>query len=183
MDRVHMDILGAPPETEDGNRYVLVIIDQFMHYVEAYPLCEPSAETVASKFVSKFVWRFGTPLKVHTAQGTNFCSQLLQHALQLLQVAKNRMTPNHPSSNGVVEIFNWTLLQMIRCYIGQNQRDWDRHIPLLTAAYRSTPHSRTGFTPNRLMLGRKVRWPADLSVEESKITLRDPAANYLWFRH
>ncbi len=42
-----------------------------------------------------------------------------------------------PASNGQVERFNRTLLQMIRCYVNQNQKNWDEHLPLLTSAYRS----------------------------------------------
>ena len=37
-----------------------------------------------------------------------------------------------------------------------------RHLPLLLAAYRSTPHSATKYSPNRLMLGREVYQPQDL---------------------
>lgn len=51
---------------------------------------------------------------------------------------------------------------MIRCYVDQNQKNWDEHLPLLTSAYRSSPHAVTGFTPNRLMLGREVHQPQDI---------------------
>ncbi len=51
---------------------------------------------------------------------------------------------------------------MIRCYVNQNQKNWDEHLPLLTSAYRSSQHAVTGFTPNRLMLGREVYQPQDL---------------------
>ncbi|VDI31120.1 Hypothetical predicted protein [Mytilus galloprovincialis] len=37
----------------------------------------------------------------------------------------------------------------------QSQDNWDKHLYLLTGAYRSTPHTNTGLTPNRLMLGRE----------------------------
>lgn len=35
------------------------------------------------------------------------------------------------------------------------EKNWDEHLPLLTAAYRNIVHSVTGFTPNPLMLGRE----------------------------
>ena len=94
MDRVYMDILGLLPEMENGNRYVLVIIDQSMCYVKAYPLCEQSAETVARKYVYDFVSRFGTPLEVYTDQGTNLCSLLLRHVLELCQDPHNSIPPS-----------------------------------------------------------------------------------------
>ena len=44
---------------------------------------------------------------------------------------------------------------MIAIYINQNQTDWDKHLPMLTAAYRSCVHEKTGYTPNLLMLERE----------------------------
>lgn len=71
-------------------------------------------------------------------------------------------TPYHPASNGQVERFNRTLLQMIRCYVNQNQKNSDEHLPLLTSAYPSSQHAVTGFTPNRLMFGKEVHQPQDI---------------------
>jgi hypothetical protein len=43
--------------------------------------------------------------------------------------------------------------------VSKNKTDWDQYIGLLMAAYRSTPHPATGFTPNFLMFGREVYLP------------------------
>lgn len=51
---------------------------------------------------------------------------------------------------------------MIQCYVDQNQKNWDEHLPLLTSVYHSSQHAVTGFTPNRLMLGREVHQPQDI---------------------
>ncbi|KAK6172537.1 hypothetical protein SNE40_016172 [Patella caerulea] len=161
LDRVQLDILGPFPESRKGNRYILVLVDQFTKWTEAYPLPDQTAESVARKFVNEFISRFGVPLEVHTDQGRNFDSDMMKRLGQLLGWAKTRTTPYHPSSNGLVERFNRTLLQMIRCYIDR-QDEWDEYIPLLTSAYRSTPHTSTSLTPNQMMLGREVRLPQEL---------------------
>ncbi len=153
MDWIHIDILGPFPVSSSGNKYVLIIIDQFTRWVEAFPVPDQGAETIS---------RFGAPLELHTDQGRNFESSLFRNVCSLLQITKTRTTPYHPASNGQVERFNRTLLQMIRCYVNQNQKNWDEHLPLLTSAYRSSQHAVTGFTPNRLMLGREVYQPQDL---------------------
>jgi hypothetical protein len=57
---------------------------------------------------------------------------------------------------------NRTLLQMIRCTLEGGQHNWDDRLQLLMAAIRSTPNRSTGFTPNKLMLGREVRLPLQL---------------------
>ena len=53
---------------------------------------------------------------------------------------------------------------MIASYVQKNQNDWDVPLPLLTAAYRSCEHETTGYTPNRLMLGREVFLPIQLTL-------------------
>ena len=71
---------------------------------------------------------------------------------------------------------------MIRSYVDENQRNWDEHIPLLIATYRSTVHPATGFTPNMLMLGREVNLPIDVlypkpANEDNHITTSDYVTN------
>ncbi|XP_057691272.1 uncharacterized protein LOC130915330 [Corythoichthys intestinalis] len=169
LDRLHLDILGPFPVSNSGNRYILVIIDQFTRWVEAFPVPDQGAETTAKKLVYEFIARFGAPLELHTDQGRNFESALFQNVCRLLQITKTRSTPYHPSSNGQVERFNRTLLQMLRCYVNQSQKNWDEHLPLLAAAYRSSRHSVTGYTPNRLMLGRETHQPQDIQSGTAKL--------------
>lgn len=168
MERIHMDILGPFPESDRGNKYILVIMDQFTKWVEAYPVPDQSAETTARTLVMECLSKIGAPLAIHTDQGRNFESGLFKGICRLFQIAKTRTTPYHPASNGQVERFNRTLLQMLRCYVHENHRDWDVYLPLLTSAYRAVPHSTTGFSPNRMMLGREVNMPGDLNTEQAK---------------
>lgn len=157
-------------------KYILVIIDQFTRWVEAAPIAEQSAEITAKKLVCEFIARFGAPLEIFTDQGHNFESELFAEVCRLLQVAKTWTTPYHPSSNGQVESFKRTLLGMVRCYADENQRNWDEYLLLLTAAYRSSPHACTGFTPNRMMLGREVHQTHDVSlgVTDVNVTRKSP---------
>ena len=43
-----------------------------------------------------------------------------------------------------------------------HERDWDLMLPYVMAAYRSSRHESTDFTPNFLILGREVYAPIDL---------------------
>jgi len=162
LERVQLDILGPFPVSAKGNKYILVIMDQFTKWVEAFAVPNQEAETVSKTFVEEFILRYGVPIEVHTDQGKNFDSLLFKRICTLLNAAKTRTTPYHPSSNGLVERFNRTLLQMLRCYCDADQKDWDVHLPYLTAAYRSTPHTATCLTPNKLMFGREVHGPEAL---------------------
>jgi len=47
--------------------------------------------------------------------------------------------------------------------LGWSQEEWDTVLPQVMRAYRSTPHTSTGETPNLLMLGRETRVPDHLT--------------------
>ena len=174
MDRIGMDILGPLPTTLRGNSYILVIADYFTRWVEAYALPDQTAATTANTLVYQFISKYGIPLEIHTDQGRNFESDLFQEVCHLLDIHKTRTAPYHPSSNGLVERFNQTLARLIRCYVDDNQGDWDLHLPLLTAAYRSMEHPATGYTPNFLMLGREVHTPVEMLFPNTLICRKDP---------
>lgn len=162
MDRICIDILGPFPTTERGNKYILVAGDCFTRWVEAYALPDQTASTVANVMVYQFFARLGLPLELHSDQGRNFESQLFKEMCLLLDINKTRTSGYHPISNGFIERYNYTLVNLISAYVDDDQHEWDMHLPLLTAAYRTCVHDATGYTPNLLMLGREVNAPIDL---------------------
>ena len=96
-----------------------------------------------------------------------------------MEIRKTHTSPRHPQGNGQTERFNKTLVQMIRSYIKEDQQDWDQHLYCLAAAYRSSIHETTGFTPNFLMLGREIRLPGELVAEPTPETIPESYATYL----
>lgn len=167
LERIAVDVVGPLPETNNGNKYILVIGDYWTKWTEAYAVPDQSAETVAKKVVEEFVFRFGIPKELHSDQGRNFESNVFSEMCRLLGIAKTRTTPYRPQSDGMIERFNRTLVNAIALMIQpfQQQRDWDQYIPYFGFAYRSSIQETTMETPNMLMLGREVRCPLDLTME------------------
>ena len=164
MERVHIDILGPISESDRGNRYVLVMVDQFTKWVECCALPDQSAETVARSFVDNIVARLGCPFELHSDQGRNFESNVVKEICRLLEISKTRTTPYRPQANGQVERFNRTIMQILRCFMQEYHGNWDVYLPLVAGAIRSSVNRSTGFTPNYLMLGREVMRPLDLML-------------------
>ena len=162
MERVHIDLLGPFNESEEGNKYIVVIVDQFTKWMECYAVPDQSAETVCQVLVKNCLSKLGPPRTIHSDQGRNFESEIFQQVCRAFEIAKTRTTPYRPSSNGQVERMNRIILQSIRCYLGGHIRKWDKHLHLLGMAVRSTINRSTCFTPNFLMLGREVALPKDL---------------------
>ena len=167
MERIAIDITGPFPETDTGNRYIVVISDYFTKWTEAYPIASITADVVADVLVNEFISRFGTPRLLHSDQGRQFESELFQKTCQLLGIDKTRTTPYHPQSDGQVERFNRTLKVMLSSYTSEDQKGWDRHIPAIMMAYRASLQESTGLTPNLMMLGREVELPIDVTCGSS----------------
>ncbi|KAJ8363722.1 hypothetical protein SKAU_G00125530 [Synaphobranchus kaupii] len=131
MERVGVDILGPFPVTDSGNRYILIAIDYFTKWPEAFAVPDQSAATTAERLMEEMFTRFGATAELHSDQGRNFESQLLAEVCKRLGVTKTRTTPLHPQSDGLVERFNRTLATQLAILASQHQRDWDRHLPLV----------------------------------------------------
>ena len=162
MERIAIDVLGPLPLTESGNKYIVVIADYFTKWVEALPIPDQKASTIAELLVKEVVCRLGVPQLIHSDQGRNFESTLFAEMCQLLSIKKTRTTPYHPASDGMVERFNRTLEAQLSKFADHNQRDWDLHIPFLMMAYCSAEHDSTGCSPSKMMLGRELKLPVDL---------------------
>ena len=175
FERIHVDMLGPFPISKAGNKYVLMVIDQFTKWVEAFALPDQTTETIARALVDEVFARFGSPRELHSDQGRNFQSDLFNSICELFQINKTRTTPYRPCSNGQIERMNRTLLQMIRCFLKDDQTDWDLQLPQLAGAMRSSVNRSTGFSANMMMLGREVSLPSDLYVPNPKPAPTNPS--------
>ena len=174
LEKVHVDFIGPLPVTTRGNQHILVMVDSFTKWVEFIPLPCQEAEVTARAAINNFFTRFGCPLEIVTDQGRNFESELFKATCGVLGIHKLRTTAYRPSANGQAERMNRTLLQILRNYVNKKQSDWDDYVPLIASAIRSSVNKQTGFTPNRLMLGREVITPAELVVPRHATTKELP---------
>lgn len=130
------------------------------------PSPSQTAEVTATAAVDEFFVRFGCPLQIFTDQGRNFESKLFTAVCDLLEIHKARTTPYRPSANGQVERYNRTLMDAVRCYIEKAQDCWDEHLAQIAGALRSAVNRNSGFTANKLMLGREVNTDIETYVRD-----------------
>ncbi|GFX11425.1 retrovirus-related Pol polyprotein from transposon 412 [Trichonephila clavipes] len=74
FERITFDILGPIPRSSDGNNNILVVMDYFTKWPEAYLISDQEASTVVEILVQHWISRFGVPLQLHSDQGRNFDS-------------------------------------------------------------------------------------------------------------
>ena len=167
-----VDVLQVPVSSR-GNCYLLVLQDYFTKWAEAIPMPNQTAECIAGILIDLFS-RFGIPEILHSDQGANFESTMIRRVCAAFGVLKSRTTAYHPQGDGMVERFNRTLLQLLRCYTEQNDVDWEGNLPLVLYAYRTASNASTGFSPFVLMMGRDPVLPSLPSMTNS--SAEDPTS-------
>ena len=83
---------------------------------------------------------------------------MITELCKLLNIHIARTTPYHPRGDGLVERFNWTLLNMLATCTKYHPLDWEHQY----MAYNSSVQSSTGYTPFYLMFGHQARLPVDV---------------------
>ena len=161
---VGVDILKLPL-TYDGNQYVLVFIDYLTKWVEAYPIQDQKAETVARVLVEEVICRHGAPERLLSDRGSNFLSELIAEVCRLLQIKKINTSGYHPQTDGLVERFHQTLISMLSRYVEKHARDWDHYLPYMLYAYRVTAQESTRESPFFLLYGRDARQPIEEALD------------------
>ncbi len=104
---------------------MLVASDYFTQWVEAYAILNQEATTVATKLLDDMFCRFGIPDQLHSDQGSQFESEVIQEVSHVLQIQKIRTTPYHPQSDGLLEQFTNTLLSMKTATVRDHPFEWE----------------------------------------------------------
>ena len=141
FEKISWDIMGPLPMSSKGNRYILVITDLFSKWVEAFPMRSTDTESLATILINEVVCRYGVPQYLHSDQGANLTSKVIQSLCKQLGIQRTQSSPYHPQGNGQVERLNRTLEAMLSKMVKENQRDWDQHLPKALFAYRTAIHT------------------------------------------
>ena len=78
------------------------------------PYSPKGLENVKIKVLFKrFILHYGFPGRIHSDQGRNFESSLIKELCKLAGVENSRTTQYYSMGNGMVEMFNQTLFNML----------------------------------------------------------------------
>lgn len=163
FDHVHVDIVGPLPSSE-GFTYLLTMIDRFSRWVEAVPMKDREATSVARAFFESWISRFGAPKIVTTDQGGEFESRLFNALLSLIGCHRVRTTPYHPQSNGIIERWHRVLKAAIMCHA---RDEWTRVLPTVLMGLRSHVRSDVTASPAEMLFGTTLRLPGEFFLPDN----------------
>lgn len=175
FERIAMDIMGPLRETTRGYNHILVMTDYFTRWIEAVPLKNTTAQTIAEAFVDNFICRFGTPETLLTDRGSNFISHLFSNVCKILRIKRELTSPYHPQTDGLVERFNKTFAQIMSHYIDEYHSDWDLWIQKAVFAYNTSVQESTLETPFYLMYLQDPKFPLEIILNNCEKTYLHPS--------
>ena len=175
----HMDILGPIKQTPQNEKYILVVVDSFSKWCEAFPLKTQEASEIADILFREIFTRYGAPKTLISDRGRNFMSHLVSALCALFDVKRVHTSPYHPQTNAECERRNSVIAQSIRAYGKLDQSNWSKLLPGIMMALRATPATQsTTYSPYFLVFGREMSLPLDVALLPKK-TLGKSAQHHL----
>ena len=145
--------------TKSDNCGVLMVVDHFNKYAEAYSVGDYTAKTTIERMTDNWIARWRVPTAIQADNGPAFAAELTKEFLAGMQTTEIHFTPYHPATNGAVERTNQTFSHLLKVLASQDPANWDKFVPMATCACNSTRHASTGFSPNMVMIGREASSP------------------------
>ena len=165
FERMHIDFIGPLPKTTAGHEHILVCVDSFSRWVEAFPLHDQSASTIARVLHDEIFCRYGSPISIISDRGRNFLSKLCNAVCEIYKVSRHMTASYNPRANGCVERQKATIAQTLRMYINKDQNNWHLLLPTVLMSIRSAPNTETsGYSPFKMLFGDEMRLPFDTSL-------------------
>jgi transposase InsO family protein len=161
---VTTDIIGPLPRSKKGNKYILVMQDNFTKWVELAAMKSATAQAVVQPFTDMILLRYGAPEKVITDNGTQYTSKIFNKLTETWGVKHQCTAPYSPQGNPT-ERANKVVKTMISQFVNNDHRNWDVYLNEFRFALNSAVHDSTKFSPALLNFGRELK-PPKATVEE-----------------
>jgi hypothetical protein len=145
----------------------LVVMDHHTKWLSAIPVRNKTSTTVASVFehhVLPFLPH--VPKKVLSDNGPEFSGAGFNQVLETYGIKHLYTTPNKPSSNGLIERANRTLLELIRMQVGPSLT-WYDVLPRAVITHNTTFHSALGQSPSDYIFESSHRSDGDIIVSQA----------------
>jgi len=176
-DRWALDVAGPLPVTGRGNRYVIAAVEYATRYAVAVAVPPHTALDIARFIMERVILVYG-PLRELVMDGApELNGKVMEALVTLLQASQTTPVPYRPALLGLVERFHRTWKDMVSMYVAEEQKDWDNWMPCALYAYNGARHTTTGYSPNELLMGRRLRAPNEL-LRASGVTQIGTWASY-----
>ena len=168
FDHLSIDLLGPLKTSEDGNNFVIVLVDIASRFCLLKAIPDKTAVTIATFLLHTFSV-FGFPKILQSDNGTEFVNELVALINNTFSVDHRRTTPYHPQANGSAEATVKQVKRLLFRLTETHSAVWDLHLPQVQLSLNTRIMTRHGSTPFAVMFARPFTEPGNSS--ESRLRL------------
>ena len=172
FERVHLDLLQMPL-TENGKKYVVVMVDAFTRWCELVSIKDKKARTVAQSVARDWICRHGAPKSFLSDLGSEFTNQVFKEMCEGFHIQMQFATVSHPASNGKAERLNRSIINYMRKYV-EPDLQWDEQLAYAQFALNTAFHFSMKTTPYKMIYLNDPHLPQEI-VSQERLTLREPS--------
>ena len=147
-EEIALDSIVDLPEDSEGNKHILVVIDNFSRYIEVYA-CQTLGKKETFDALLDIFSRYGLPKKIRSDMGGQFVAEAVKQLYESIGAEPIYTIGYRPQANGQVERVNGELMRHLRAIVLPRQNDlcWSRCLPMARRIVNATTHSAIGVAP------------------------------------
>jgi hypothetical protein len=155
---ISIDFIVFKRPDKNGNRYLIVAIDNFMKLVELKATPHRDAETVAT-FLLELQARYGPSARLRSDKDGAFTGLLIRRLNEVRGTETAPCIPYHPQANSICErqnaiIMNHLNALILGCALGPDSKvGWSELIPKVFSLVNNTPKNPLGISPLSMVYG------------------------------
>jgi hypothetical protein len=164
MEELSVDSIGPLPEDSQGNKHILVIIDNFSKFTSVYPTEGTTAVEYADALI-KHIGMFGLMKTIRSDGGPQFTADIVKDLHRMIGIEHIVVAPYHPEANGLVERKNAEIMKHLRALIltKRMEEHWSRYLPLVQRIINYTKDGSLGVAPAKILFGDML--PVDMAMD------------------
>ena len=116
-------------------KFTYCLSSLFSKCYKAVDLVNQEATNVARAFVQHWIVRIGCLVNLQIVQGLNSMSRLTPSLCSEQGIQMTSKTSYHPQGNALIEKTSRREAECLSHYIGQNENEWSKFLPIAMIAY------------------------------------------------
>jgi hypothetical protein len=157
------------PHSSAQHKWILTATDYFTKWVEAI-LTKRATDSVVIEFLEdNILSRFGCPRKIVTDNAQVFKSMAMISFCQNYNIILGHSTAYYPQGNGLVELANKILINIIKKVLDERKKSWHVHLKYALWANRIGTKKSIGMSPFQMVYGIDAVLPINLALPMMKL--------------
>lgn len=156
-ERLNIDTIGPLSPDEEGNQYIIVIIDCFTRFVELHVTKDATAVTAARALINHMC-TYGCAQQILTDNGPQYANEVIKELTALVDTEHIRTVAYSHEENGLVERVNKEIVRHLRAIILDRNviHIWSQCIPFVKRIINASYESSINTSPAKLLFGNAI---------------------------